>query len=153
MEKAIHPSYVEGQIQGGAVQGIGWAMNEEYSYDDKGLMRNTGFLDYHMPTCYHLPMIDTIMVEAPNPGHPLGIRGVGEVPIAPPPAAIANAIGLLFEMGRKNVSPPFDRLRANGFDSESMKDFPFVLSLSKHERRLSGTSHLGKLYKLCKFRR
>ena len=90
--KAIHPSYVEGQIQGGAVQGIGWAMNEEYFYDDKGIMRNTGFLDYRMPTCYDLPMIDTIMVEVPNPGHPLGIRGVGEVPIVPPPAAIANAI-------------------------------------------------------------
>ena len=86
--KAIHPSYVEGQIQGGAVQGIGWAMNEEYFYDDKGIMRNTGFLDYRMPTCYDLPMIDTIMVEVPNPGHPLGIRGVGEVPIVPPPAAI-----------------------------------------------------------------
>lgn len=90
--KAIHPSYVEGQIQGGAVQGIGWAMNEEYFYDDRGTMRNTGFLDYRMPTCYDLPMIDTILVEVPNPGHPLGIRGVGEVPIVPPPAAIANAI-------------------------------------------------------------
>jgi CO/xanthine dehydrogenase Mo-binding subunit len=90
--KAIHPSYVEGQTQGGAVQGIGWAMNEEYFYDDKGIMRNTGFLDYRMPTCYDLPMIDTIMVEVPNPGHPLGIRGVGEAPIVPPPAAIANAI-------------------------------------------------------------
>jgi len=90
--KAIHPSYVEGQIQGGTVQGVGWAMNEEYVYDDKGIMRNTGFLDYCMPTCYDLPMINTIMVEVPNPGHPLGIRGVGEVPIVPPPAAIANAI-------------------------------------------------------------
>ncbi len=106
--KAIHPSYVEGQIQGGAVQGIGWAINEEYVYDDKGIMRNTGFLDYRMPTCYDLPMIDTIMVEVPNPGHPLGIRGVGEVPIVPPPAAIANAIyqAVGVRMQELPMSPP-----------------------------------------------
>jgi len=90
--KAVHPSYVEGQMQGGVAQGIGWALNEEYYYDDKGVMRNSGFLDYRMPTCLDLPMIETVLVEVPNPGHPLGIRGVGEVPIVPPPAAIANAI-------------------------------------------------------------
>jgi CO/xanthine dehydrogenase Mo-binding subunit len=89
---AIHPSYVEGQIQGGVVQGIGWAMNEEYFYDDKGVMRNSTFLDYRMPTAYDLPMIDAVIVEVPNPGHPSGGRGVGEVPIVPPPAALANAI-------------------------------------------------------------
>ena len=90
--KAIHPSYVEGQIQGGAVQGIGWALNEEYVYNDKGEMTNASFLDYRMPTSLDLPMIDTVIVEVPNPGHPYGVRGVGEVPIVPPPAAIANAI-------------------------------------------------------------
>jgi CO/xanthine dehydrogenase Mo-binding subunit len=90
--KAIHPSYVEGQIQGGAVQGIGWALNEEYIYSDKGVMTNASFLDYRMPTCLDLPMIDAVIVEVPNPGHPYGVRGVGEVPIVPPPAAIANAI-------------------------------------------------------------
>jgi len=90
--KAIHPSYVEGQIQGGAVQGIGWAINEEYFYDDKGLMANASLLDYRMPTSLDLPMIDTILVEVPNPGHPYGVRGVGEVPIVPPLAAIANAV-------------------------------------------------------------
>jgi len=90
--KAVHPSYVEGQIQGGVSQGVGWALNEEYYYDENGLMRNTGFLDYRMPTTLDLPMIETILVEVPNPGHPIGIRGVGEVPIVPPPAAIANAI-------------------------------------------------------------
>lgn len=90
--KAIHPSYVEGQMQGGAVQGIGWALNEEYFYNDKGLMANASFLDYRMPTSLDLPMIDTIMVEVPNPGHPYGVRGVGEVCIVPPLAAIANAI-------------------------------------------------------------
>ena len=90
--KAIHPSYVEGQIQGGVVQGIGWALNEEYIYNDEGEMTNASFLDYRMPTCLDLPMIDTVIVEVPNPGHPYGVRGVGEVPIVPPPAAIANAI-------------------------------------------------------------
>jgi CO/xanthine dehydrogenase Mo-binding subunit len=90
--KAIHPSYVEGQMQGGSVQGIGWALNEEYIYNDKGEMTNASFLDYRMPTCLDLPMIDTVMVEVANPGHPYGVRGVGEVPIVPPPAALANAI-------------------------------------------------------------
>jgi CO/xanthine dehydrogenase Mo-binding subunit len=89
---AIHPAYVEGQMQGGAAQGIGWALNEEYFYDDRGTMRNATFLDYRMPTTYDLPMIETIIVEVPNPGHPFGVRGAGEVPIVPPPAAIANAI-------------------------------------------------------------
>lgn len=90
--KAIHPSYVEGQIQGGVVQGIGWALNEEFVYNDDGSMTNSSFLDYRMPTTLDLPMIDTVIVEVPNPGHPYGVRGVGEVPIIPPPAAIANAI-------------------------------------------------------------
>jgi CO/xanthine dehydrogenase Mo-binding subunit len=90
--RAIHPSYVEGQMQGGAVQGIGWALNEEYAYNTKGEMTNASFLDYRMPTSLDLPMIDTVIVEVPNPGHPYGVRGVGEVPIVPPPAALANAI-------------------------------------------------------------
>jgi CO/xanthine dehydrogenase Mo-binding subunit len=90
--KAIHPSYVEGQVQGGAVQGIGWALNEEYYYNNEGQMLNSSFLDYRMPISLDLPMIDTVIVEVANPGHPLGVRGVGEVSIVPPMAAIANAI-------------------------------------------------------------
>ena len=90
--KAIHPSYVEGQIQGGAAQGAGWALNEEYRYDQDGAMENSTFLDYRMPTSLDLPMIDTVIVEVANPGHPYGVRGVGEVCIVPPMAAIANAI-------------------------------------------------------------
>jgi CO/xanthine dehydrogenase Mo-binding subunit len=89
---AIHPSYVEGQMQGGAVQGIGWALNEEYIYDRNGKLDNAGFLDYRMPVASDLPMIETIMVEVPNPTHPYGVRGVGEVPIVPPMAAIGSAI-------------------------------------------------------------
>ncbi|MBM3996794.1 MAG: xanthine dehydrogenase family protein molybdopterin-binding subunit [Planctomycetes bacterium] len=90
--RAIHPSYVEGQIQGGTVQGIGWALNEEYVYNDKGAMTNASFLDYRMPTALDLPMIDAVIVEVPDPLHPYGVRGVGEVPIVPPCGAIANAI-------------------------------------------------------------
>ncbi len=90
--RAIHPAYVEGQIQGGAAQGIGWALNEEYFYDRDGHLLNASFLDYRIPTAPDLPMIDTILVEVPNPGHPYGVRGVGEVPIVPPAAAVANAI-------------------------------------------------------------
>ena len=89
---AIHPSYVEGQMQGGAVQGIGWALNEEYFFDDQGRMQNASYLDYRMPTALDVPMIDTIIVEVPNPAHPFGVRGVGETPIVAPPAAVANAI-------------------------------------------------------------
>ena len=89
---AIHPSYVEGQIQGGVAQGIGMALNEEYVYDADGRLRNASFLDYRMPVANDLPMIETVLVEVPNPGHPYGVRGVGEVPIVPPQAAIRNAL-------------------------------------------------------------
>ena len=90
--KAIHPSYVEGQIQGGVVQGIGWALNEEYFMGDSGQMMNASLLDYRMPTSLDLPMVDTVIVEVANPNHPYGVRGVGEVPLVPPLAAVANAI-------------------------------------------------------------
>jgi CO/xanthine dehydrogenase Mo-binding subunit len=90
--RAIHPSYVEGQIQGGVVQGIGWALNEEYIYNAKGRLDNAGFLDYRVPVASDLPMIEAILVEVPNPSHPYGAKGVGEVNIVPPMAAIANAI-------------------------------------------------------------
>ncbi|MCH7554251.1 MAG: molybdopterin-dependent oxidoreductase, partial [Chloroflexi bacterium] len=90
--QAGHPSYVEGQMQGGTVQGIGWALNEEYVFNDEGVMLNPTFLDYRMPTSLDLPMIDTVMVNVPNPAHPYGLRGVGEVSIVVPMGAIANAV-------------------------------------------------------------
>ena len=90
--KAIHPTYVEGQMQGGSVQGLGWALNEEYDYDENGVMKNGSFLDYRMPISLDVPMIDTVIVEVPNPGHPFGVRGVGEANIIPPIPAIANAV-------------------------------------------------------------
>jgi CO/xanthine dehydrogenase Mo-binding subunit len=90
--KAVHPDFVEGQIQGGTVQGIGWALNEEYFYDEAGHLKNTSLLDYRMPTILDVPNIEAVILETPNPGHPYGVRGVGEVPIVPPAAAIANAL-------------------------------------------------------------
>lgn len=91
--KAIHPVQVEGQLQGAAVQGIGWALNEEYIYNEEGKLENPAFLDYRMPVASDVPMVDCIIVEVPNPAHPFGLRGVGEVPVVPTMAAIGNAIG------------------------------------------------------------
>ncbi|HNA88702.1 MAG TPA: xanthine dehydrogenase family protein molybdopterin-binding subunit [Anaerolineales bacterium] len=90
--KAIHRAYVESQIQGGVAQGVGWGLNEEYLYDEQGRLLNASLLDYRMPVTLDLPMIETILVEVGNPNHPFGAKGVGEVPIVPPPAALANAI-------------------------------------------------------------
>ena len=90
--KAVHPDYVEGQMQGAAVQGIGMALNEEYFYDEEGHLENASLLDYRMPTALDIPMLETVILESPNPAHPFGVRGCGEISIAPPPAAIANAI-------------------------------------------------------------
>ncbi|MDG2137071.1 MAG: molybdopterin-dependent oxidoreductase, partial [Luminiphilus sp.] len=98
--KAIHPTYVEGQMQGGAAQGIGWALNEEYVYNDQGVLENAGFLDYRIPVASDLPFIDTVIVEVPNPLHPYGVKGVGEVPIVPPMPAVAQAV---FDSGNIRV--------------------------------------------------
>jgi CO/xanthine dehydrogenase Mo-binding subunit len=106
--RAIHPSYVEGQMQGGVAQGVGWALSEEYIYDKDGRLENPGFLDYRVPVASDMPMIDTVMVEVPNPRHPFGARGVGEVPIVPPMAAVANAIAAAIGVRLRDLpmSPP-----------------------------------------------
>ncbi|PDQ22353.1 oxidoreductase [Mesorhizobium sanjuanii] len=106
--KAVHPTYVEGQYQGGAAQGIGWALNEEYIYGKDGRLQNSGFLDYRIPVCSDLPMIDTQILEIPNPNHPYGVRGVGETSIVPPLAAIANAVSnaVGVRMTHIPMSPP-----------------------------------------------
>jgi CO/xanthine dehydrogenase Mo-binding subunit len=106
--RAVHPSYVEGQMQGGVAQGVGWALNEEYVFDAEGVLQNAGFLDYRMPVASDLPMIDTVVVEVPNPNHPYGVRGVGETPIVPPLAAVANAVAHAtgVRMESLPISPP-----------------------------------------------
>ncbi|HEV2363017.1 MAG TPA: xanthine dehydrogenase family protein molybdopterin-binding subunit [Caulobacteraceae bacterium] len=106
--RAIHPSYVEGQIQGGVAQGIGWALNEAYIFDREGRMENPGFLDYRVPVASDLPMIEPVIVEVPNPRHPFGAKGAGEVPIVPPLAAVANAVrrAIGVRMTELPLSPP-----------------------------------------------
>lgn len=106
--RAIHPAYVEGQMQGGAAQGLGWALNEEYVYSDDGVMENAGFLDYRIPVASDLPMIDTQIIEVPNPSHPYGVRGVGETPIVAPLAATSNAVSdaVGFRIPDLPLSPP-----------------------------------------------
>ena len=105
---AIHPDYVEGQMQGGAAQGIGWALNEEYIYDTDGVLENPGFLDYRVPVASDLPMIDTQIIEVPNPNHPYGVRGCGETPIVAPLAAMGNAVSnaIGVRMTELPMSPP-----------------------------------------------
>ncbi len=106
--RAVHPDYVEGQMQGGAAQGIGWALNEEYLYDADGILENPGFLDYRVPVASDLPMIETQIVEVPNANHPYGVRGVGETPIVAPLAAVANAVSRAtgVRMADLPLSPP-----------------------------------------------
>ncbi|MBV9860049.1 MAG: xanthine dehydrogenase family protein molybdopterin-binding subunit [Alphaproteobacteria bacterium] len=106
--RAIHPAYVEGQMQGGVAQGVGWALNEEYIYDQDGRLENPGFLDYRVPVAPDMPMIETVLVEVPNPRHPFGARGCGEVPIVPPMATVANAIcdAIGIRMRDLPMSPP-----------------------------------------------
>jgi CO/xanthine dehydrogenase Mo-binding subunit len=114
--RAIHPSYVEGQMQGGVAQGVGWALNEEYIFDAEGRMENAGFLDYRVPVASDLPMIDTVMIEVPNPRHPFGAKGVGEVPIVPPLATVANAVSAAIgvRMSHLPLSPPKIRAALDG---------------------------------------
>ena len=119
--RAISPDYVEGQMQGGAVQGIGWALNEEYVYDERGRLQNTGFLDYRMPVASDVPMIEPVIIEVPNPNHPYGVRGVGEPPLVSAPAAVANAVenAIGRTMSSLPLSPPkvllaIEQARAGG---------------------------------------
>jgi CO/xanthine dehydrogenase Mo-binding subunit len=106
--RAVHPGYVEGQMQGGAAQGIGWALNEEYIYNKEGKVDNPGFLDYRMPVCSDLPMLDTVIIEVPNPKHPQGVKGVAEGPLVPALAAVANAVknAIGIRMTSLPLSPP-----------------------------------------------
>lgn len=106
--KAVHPDYVEGQMQGGTAQGIGWALNEEYIYGADGRLQNPGFLDYRVPVASDLPPIEPVILEIPNPGHPYGVRGVGETGIVPPLAAVSNAVSRAtgVRMTELPLSPP-----------------------------------------------
>jgi CO/xanthine dehydrogenase Mo-binding subunit len=88
----VNPDQVEGQMQGGATQGVGWALSELCAFDNTGVLRSANLLDYRLPTSLDVPGIAAQVVEIPSADHPYGIRAVGQVPIVPPAAAIANAI-------------------------------------------------------------
>jgi len=151
--KAIFPDYVEAQFHGAAVQGIGLALNEEYIYNDKGVMENPGFLDYRVPVASDVPNISTEIVEVPNPLHPYGVRGVGEVSIIPPLAVISNAIydAVGIRLRDHPMSPP-KVLKA--LDDAALKkarpmiaenlDFVFeTFPRLKERRRSAGRQHVG----------
>jgi CO/xanthine dehydrogenase Mo-binding subunit len=108
--RAIHPSYVEGQMQGGVTQGIGWALHEGYYFDSKGGMSNSSFLDYRIPTAFDLPFIETVIVEVPNPDHPFGVRGIGESSIVSPMAAVSNAIEKAVKIRLRSLPMSPDRV-------------------------------------------
>ena len=110
---AMQPDYVDGQVQGATAQGIGWALNEEFFYTENGTIANATLLDYRMPTSLDLPMIESVIVEVPNPRHPFGVRGVGEAPIIPPLPAMANAVSNATKVRMTNLPlTPYSILKA-----------------------------------------
>jgi CO/xanthine dehydrogenase Mo-binding subunit len=90
--RALNPALVEGQMRGGAAQGIGWALFEELVHDEDGRLASGSFLDYAIPTAERLPEIETLVVEVPAPDGPFGAKGIGEAPVVGAPAAVANAV-------------------------------------------------------------
>ncbi len=90
--RAINPAEVEGQIHGGVVQGIGWALFEGMTYDEAGQLLTSTLMDYALPHSQDVPAITPLLVEVPSVFGPFGAKGVGEPPVVPVAAAIANAI-------------------------------------------------------------
>jgi len=107
--RAIDADLVRAQIHGGALQGLGWALSEEILVDDAGNVLSGSFLDYAIPTATSAPTIETEIVEVPAPHGPMGARGVGEGPVVPTPAAIANAVARA--VGRRFFQLPMTRER------------------------------------------
>ena len=90
--RALNPALVEGQLVGGAAQGLGWALYEELVHDEDGALRTASFADYAMPTAGLVPAIRAEVVEVPAPDGPFGAKGIGEAPVIGAPGAIANAL-------------------------------------------------------------
>ena len=90
--RALNPALVEGQMRGGATQGMGWALFEQLDHDDDGRLLTGSFLDYAIPTAERVPEIETLIVEVPAPDGPFGAKGIGEASVVGAPAAIANAL-------------------------------------------------------------
>jgi CO/xanthine dehydrogenase Mo-binding subunit len=90
--RALNPALVEGQMRGGATQGIGWALFEQLDHDEDGRLVTGSFLDYAIPNAERVPEIETLIVEVPAPDGPFGAKGIGEAPVVGAPAAVANAV-------------------------------------------------------------
>lgn len=90
--RAINPLAIEGQLMGGATQGIGWALYEKMEYDSQGQLLTGSWMDYAVPNIIQTPAMEAVIVEVPSESGPFGARGVGEAPVVPTAAAIANAI-------------------------------------------------------------
>jgi CO/xanthine dehydrogenase Mo-binding subunit len=90
--RAINPAEIDGQIHGAVAQGIGWALSEALIFDEDGQLVTGSFMDYALPHAEDVPPIDTDIHEYPSAHGPFGAKGVGEMPVVPPAAAIANAI-------------------------------------------------------------
>ena len=90
--RALNPALVEGQMRGGATQGIGWALFEELAHDEDGRLLTGSFLTYAIPVAERVPEIDTLIVEVPAPDGPYGAKGIGEAPVVAVAPAIANAV-------------------------------------------------------------
>jgi carbon-monoxide dehydrogenase large subunit len=108
--RAINPMLVEGQLRGGAAQGIGGALLEEFCYDEAGQPQSATFMDYRMPTAAEVPPIDVLVTEdAPSPGNPLGAKGAGEGGVNAAGAVVASAVrdalGLPGSVGRLPLTP------------------------------------------------
>jgi carbon-monoxide dehydrogenase large subunit/6-hydroxypseudooxynicotine dehydrogenase subunit gamma len=109
--RAINPALVEGQLRGGAAQGIGGALLEEFSYDEAGQPQAITFMEYQLPTAAEIPPIDVLLAQAaPAPGNPLGVMGAGEGGISGAGAAVASAVrdalGLAGTVARLPLTPP-----------------------------------------------
>jgi CO/xanthine dehydrogenase Mo-binding subunit len=109
--RAINPMLVEGQLRGGAAQGIGGALLEEFTYDETGQPQAITFMEYQMPTAADVPPIDVLLAQlAPSPGNPLGVMGAGEGGISAAGAAVASAVrdalGLAGGVARLPLTPP-----------------------------------------------
>jgi carbon-monoxide dehydrogenase large subunit/6-hydroxypseudooxynicotine dehydrogenase subunit gamma len=108
--RAINPALVEGQLRGGAAQGIGGALLEEFSYDEAGQPTAVTFMEYQLPTAAEIPPIDVLLAQlAPSPGNPLGVMGAGEGGISAAGAAVASAVrdalGLAGSVARLPLTP------------------------------------------------
>jgi CO/xanthine dehydrogenase Mo-binding subunit len=110
--RALNPALVEGQVHGGAAQGVGWALHEAMRWDESGQPLNPTFLDYDLPKASHVPAIEVELVEVPSPVGPFSAKGVGEPPVVPTAAAIANAIADAIGVRMTELPITPERIRA-----------------------------------------